>query len=77
MQRTATIPLWGFLYLAEGSFSVTAQGDAISAAGALQIDGGTFDLHTGAGSASVDLSSSEDALWPHGRWTAKERGSAE
>lgn len=57
-------PSLGFLYLAEGSFSVTAQGDAISAAGALQIDGGTFDLHTGAGSASVDLSSSEDAFGP-------------
>ena len=59
-------PSLGFLYLADGSFSITAQGDALSAAGALQIDGGTFDLHTGAGSASVDISSSNDNFGPMG-----------
>ena len=30
----------GYLYLADGSYTITAQGDAISASGAAQIDGG-------------------------------------
>lgn len=47
-----------FVYIADGSFSVAAQGDAVSAGGALQIDGGTFELTTGEGSASVELASS-------------------
>lgn len=50
-----------FVYIADGSFSVAAQGDAVSAGGALQIDGGTFELTTGEGSASVELTSSDSA----------------
>ncbi len=50
----------GYLYAADGSFSITSQGDAISAQGALQIDGGTFTLYTGDGSASVDMTASDD-----------------
>lgn len=49
----------GTLYIAEGSYTITAQGDAVSAQRALQIDGGTFDLYTGEGSASVDMTSSD------------------
>lgn len=47
-----------FVYIADGSFSVAAQGDAVSAGGALTIGGGTFALTTGEGSASVELASS-------------------
>lgn len=49
----------GYLYIADGSFTIAAQGDAVSASGALQIDSGTFALNTGEGSASVELTSSD------------------
>lgn len=51
----------GTLYIADGAYTIAAQGDAVSAQGALQIAGGTFDLYTGEGSASVDMSSSDDS----------------
>lgn len=57
----------GWLYIQNGSFTITAQGDAISAQGALQIDGGTFDLYTGEGSASVEMTSSDQFGGPMGR----------
>ena len=44
------------LDVADGEFTIAAQGDAVSASGALQADGGTFDLTTGEGSASVTMS---------------------
>lgn len=47
------------LVITGGSYTITAQGDAISAQGALQIDGGTFALYTGAGSASVDMTTTQ------------------
>lgn len=47
------------LVITGGSYTITAQGDAVSAQGALQIDSGTFDLHTGEGSASVDMTTSD------------------
>lgn len=49
----------GSLSIVDGSYTITAQGDAISAQGALQIDGGTFALYTGAGSASVDMTTTQ------------------
>ena len=49
----------GILYIADGDYTITAQGDAISAQGSLQIDGGTFNLYTGEGSASMDMTSSD------------------
>lgn len=55
----------GWLYIVDGSFSITAQGDAVSAGGELQIDGGTFDLYTGDGSGSVEMTS-DDAFGPGG-----------
>lgn len=51
----------GTLYIADGAYTIAAQGDAVSAQSALQIDGGTFDLYTGEGSTSVDMSSSDDS----------------
>lgn len=50
----------GTLYIADGSFTIRSQGDAVSAQGALQIDAGTFDLYTGEGSASVEMTSSTE-----------------
>lgn len=47
----------GWLYIADGRFTITAQGDAISAMGAIQIDDGSFDLYTGEGSESVEMTS--------------------
>ncbi len=40
----------GSLYIRDGKFSITSDGDGISAATALQIDGGSFDIVTGGGS---------------------------
>lgn len=56
----------GWLYIQDGSFTITAQGDAISAMGTLQIDGGAFDLYTGEGSASVEMTSSDQFGGPMG-----------
>ena len=47
------------MYIADGSFTINAQGDDISASGALQIDSGTFELTTGDGSASVTMSTGD------------------
>ena len=52
-------PSLGYLYIADGSYSITSQGDSISANGALQINRGTFNLYTGEGSASVDMTGSD------------------
>lgn len=60
----------GWLYIQDGSFNITSQGDAISAQGALQIDSGTFDLYTGEGSASVEMTSSDQfGGGQRGGWT--------
>ncbi len=60
----------GWLYIQDGNFTITAQGDAISAVGALQIDDGTFDLYTGEGSASVEMTNSDQfGGGQHGGWT--------
>ena len=57
-----------------GSLTINAQGDAISAQGALQIDGGTFDLYTGEGSESVEMTNSDQlGQWGGGQ---RSRGSA-
>ena len=53
-------PALGFLYIADGAFTIAAQGDAVSAGAALQVDGGTFDLTTGEGSASVTMPAGDD-----------------
>ena len=50
----------GALYIAGGSYTIHAQGDAISASGTLQIDGGAFELTTGEGSASVEMSTGDN-----------------
>lgn len=53
-------PSLGYLYIAAGNFTIVSQGDAISAQGVLQIDGGSYDLYTGSGSASVDMASGNE-----------------
>ena len=58
----------GIVYLAGGSFVIDSQGDAISASGALQIDGGTYELTTGEGSASVEMTTGE-SFGGRGQWT--------
>lgn len=45
----------GFLYILDGDFTITAEGDGMSASSYLQIEGGSFLITTGAGSASVTL----------------------
>ena len=45
----------GNLYIASGDLTVRADGDGLSASGALQIDGGRFVIECGGGSADVSL----------------------
>lgn len=49
----------GFVYISNVSFDVLSDGDAISADGNIQLDGGTFDLNCGGGSGTVTLSGDE------------------
>ncbi|MBE6778220.1 MAG: carbohydrate-binding domain-containing protein [Ruminococcaceae bacterium] len=54
----------GFLYIADGIYTVTADGDGFSASGKLQLDGGTGTLTTGGGAATAS------ATGKHGAWGA-------
>lgn len=45
----------GYLYVAGGTFAITAEGDGLSASGYLQVEDGDFTVTTGAGSASVTM----------------------
>lgn len=66
----------GFVYICGGSLSINAQTDAIQAETLLRIDGGTFDLTTGGGSAnaSTDKNGSQREGW--GSWGGSGSGSA-
>ena len=56
----------GFVYILNGTFQFTAEGDGVSAASNLQVDGGSFTLVTGGGSATVTQSSSGEWSWGRG-----------
>lgn len=56
----------GFVYILNGTFQFTAEGDGVSAASNLQVDGGSFTLVTGGGSATVTQSSSGEWSWSRG-----------
>jgi hypothetical protein len=49
----------GFLYIADGEFNIAAKADGISASSTLQIDGGSFTITTGGGSANVTMTNRE------------------
>ncbi|MCC8120850.1 MAG: carbohydrate-binding domain-containing protein [Oscillospiraceae bacterium] len=48
----------GYVYILDGDFTIEAEGDGISAGNCLQIDGGTFAITAGGGSANGSQSSS-------------------
>ena len=50
----------GYAYLAGGVLTLTAEGDGISAGSFLQIDGGSFNIVTGGGSANTAIAKDED-----------------
>lgn len=50
----------GFIYIEDGSITVVSDGDSISAGIYLQIDGGTFNLTAGKGSANKTVARDED-----------------
>lgn len=54
----------GFLYISDGSFDLKADGDGVSAGASLQIDGGSFTVTTGEGSASVTMPTENMGFWP-------------
>lgn len=49
----------GSVYIQNGEFQIDAQGDAVSASGALQVDGGTFSIVTAGGSETVTMDTGE------------------
>lgn len=49
----------GFVYIAGGSFTFDAQGDGISSSYVTQLDGGTYDIVTGGGSANAQEKTEE------------------
>lgn len=50
----------GYVYIASGSFDLDVEGDGISAGSTLQIEGGSFDILAGGGSANGEKQSSEN-----------------
>lgn len=62
----------GYIYIAGGSFDISAQADGLDAGSILQVDDGSFDITTGGGSANAsthaDGSFNEDwGGWGRGR----------
>ncbi len=57
----------GFFYASGGDFDITSSGDGIAASGYLKLDGGNYKILAGDGSASVNLSSSQNDFG-FGRW---------
>lgn len=49
----------GFVYIADGEFHLTATGDGISSSYVTQIDGGTYDITTGGGSANASTNNTQ------------------
>ena len=49
----------GFVYVAEGTFDLTCGGDGISAAGNMQLDGGSYIIETGGGSENAQKQTSD------------------
>lgn len=50
----------GFVYIEDGSITIVSDGDSVSAGIFLQIDGGTFNLTAGKGSANKTVARDED-----------------
>lgn len=50
----------GYVYLAGGTLTLSAEGDGISAGSILQVDGGSFNITTGGGSANTVTATDED-----------------
>ena len=50
----------GYVYIAGGTFSIDASGDGVSASGQLQLDGGSFDITAGKGSANRNVAKDSD-----------------
>ena len=53
----------GFVYLANGVYDITTDGDGISASNVMQIDDGNFTIKTGGGSETVTLDSNGSRGW--------------
>ena len=50
----------GFVYIKSGDFRISAEGDGISAAAWMQLDGGTYDIETGGGSENAQQKTSSN-----------------
>ena len=50
----------GFVYIKSGEFRISAEGDGISAAAWMQLDGGTYDIETGGGSENAQQKTSSN-----------------
>ena len=68
----------GFLYIQEGTFHIATEGDGLSASSRMQLDGGSFDITSGGGSAAVEKKQSGFGGGPggFGGW-GKSRGGSQ
>ena len=58
----------GYVYIAGGSFAIEADTDGIQAETVLRIDGGSFQVTTGGGSANASADAAGDPRSEWGRW---------
>lgn len=50
----------GFVYIEDGAFRITAEGDGISASSSMQLQGGSYEIVTGGGSANAQKQASDN-----------------
>lgn len=58
----------GFVYIADGNFDITAGTDGVQAQTMLRVDGGSFSVATGGGSANASTTTSGEVNESWGQW---------
>ena len=61
-------PTYGWIRIEDGTFQITAAQDGIQAESALEIDGGSYSIETGGGSANAVMKSDGTLNPQWGRW---------
>lgn len=61
----------GYVYISDGAVTITAGTDGIQAETAVRIDGGSFDITTGGGSANASTNTAAGSGW--GAWGGMQR----
>lgn len=58
----------GYIYIADGQFKITSDTDGLDASGIIQVDGGTFSITTGGGSANASTKQDGSINGDWGKW---------